>query len=134
MSDDPKPAFVFPDPDAPRRFWWPITVLVPADGAQEEQHFEVQFEELTLEQIEAVAELAAPRDSDDARAVRGLFEEVVVIQRVVVGWRDVVNTGGTPIPFDAANLEALSQISYVRRAVFDAYLDVITGRRLERKN
>ena len=67
MSDDPKPAFVFPDPDAPRRFWWPIPVFVPADGAQEEQHFEVQFEELTLEQIEAAAELAAPRGGDDAR-------------------------------------------------------------------
>ncbi len=53
MSDS-KPAFVFPDPDAPRHFWWPITALVPADGAQEEQHFEVQFEELTHEQIEAV--------------------------------------------------------------------------------
>ena len=130
---DPKPAFVFPDPDAPRRFWWPITVLVPADGAQEEQHFEVQFEELTLEQIEAAAELAGLRSGKDG-TVRALFEEVAVIQRVVVGWRGVVNAGGTSIPFDAGNLEALSQISYVRRAVFDAYLDVITGRRLERKN
>ena len=133
MSDDPKPAFVFPDPDAPRRFWWPIMVLVPGDGAQEEQHFEAQFEELTFEQIEAAAELAVPRD-DKARDVRVILEEVAMIQRVVVGWRGVVNAGGTPIPFDAGNLEALSQISYVRRAVFEAYVDVITGRRLERKN
>ena len=130
---DAKPAFVFPDPDAPRHFWWPITVLVPADGAQQEQHFEAQFEELTLEQIEAAAELAAPRDND-ARAVRGIHEEVVVIQRVVKDWRGVVNAGGTAIPFGTSHLETLSQISYVRRALFDSYLDVISGRRFERKN
>ena len=130
---DAKPAFVFPDLEAPRRFWWPITVLVPADGAQQEQHFEVQFEELTLEQLEAEAELAAPR-GDDARAVRGIVEEVTVIQRVVVDWRGVVNAGGTPIPFGASHLEMLSKISYVRRALFDCYLDVISGRRFERKN
>ena len=133
MSDDAKPAFVFPDPDAPRRFWWPITILVPGDGAQQEQHFEVQFEELTLEQLEAQAELAAPRD-EDARAVRALVEEVAVIQRVVVDWRGVVNAGGTPIPFSASHLEMLSKISYARRALFGCYLDVITGQRHERKN
>ena len=130
---DAQPAFVFPDPDAPRHFWWPIVVLVPADGAQKEQHFEVQFEELTHEQIEAAAELAAPRGSD-AHAVRGIFEEVAVIQRVVKDWRGVVNAGGTAIPFGASHLETLSQISYVRRALFEAYLDVISGRRFERKN
>ncbi len=57
-----------------------------------------------------------------------------MIQRVVKDWRGVVNAGGTAIPFRASHLETLSQISYVRRALFEAYLDVISGRRFERKN
>ena len=65
---------------------------------------------------------------DDA-AVNGLLAESnsSLVRAVLVGWEGLQEHDGTPIPFDAENLERVAGIAYLRRPLVDEYLRFCSG-------
>lgn len=103
-------------------FDWPVTVRAPKDGGFEEQTFTVRFRAITSGRAKRLAEDLAPAAArDQERKLADLLPDVVI------GWRDVVDEDGAPIPFDADALERILDLPYVRVAVMAAYVQAITG-------
>lgn len=103
-------------------FDWPVTVRAPKDGGFDEQTFTVQFRAITSGRAKQLAKdlaPAAPRDQE--RKLGDLLPEVVI------GWRDVVDEGGAPVPFDADTLARILDLPYVRVAIMSAYVRAISG-------
>ncbi len=98
----------------PRDFFWPVKIQVPGLGAQE---FEAQFADLGQDALSAFGSDAGG-DADLCR-------------RVLTGWRGVVDEQGAEVAFTSERMEALINRPYARRAIVEAFVGAILGRRDE---
>lgn len=112
--------------NAVTEYTWPVDVQVPSDGKYLPYRFKGRF---------------ALLQGDDAGEVRemfrsGQFEELELTRRVFIGWPEgeVGDEEGNPLPPDADNIETMIQLPYVRKAILDAYIDSLQGRKAARKN
>jgi hypothetical protein len=98
---------------------WPVTVRVPSDGGSyAEQRFEARFRVITS------GEAANLMEADPSG--RRLME------RALIGWADVVDEAGAPLPFAPELSDRLLSIPYVFAAIAGAYTDSVVG--ASRKN
>lgn len=111
------------------RFKWPVTIRRPSPtdtGHIEEQTFVGLFR--VLPRSEAAALAQEMRDATTSEEIAEAEDRQIA--RVLEGWEDVVDEGGTPIAFGAAALAQASQWSWFREAVSRAYAEGIGGARL----
>lgn len=88
---------------------WPVPVRLPQDGGTwREERFVARFRMLPIAELKA---LSAGESSDAA----------LLLDRVLVGWSDVMTEDGRPLPFTAENKAALLGIVYVRNALIFAF-------------
>jgi hypothetical protein len=118
---------MFTIPDRPR-FWWPVSVQVPADrpdaaGTLETQVLNLRFVMLPADEVERRARLV--RDAGDGEeAVARAVEDVAT---AIVDWSDVVDGDGRPVPFDPATLRRMLMLPHLRAAVLRAYAQAMAG-------
>lgn len=99
---------------------WPVEVSVPVDGgATERQSFTAHFE--LRPRSERHIDVGAAHETMSA-----------FLAGVLVGWDDLQDADGAPLPFDAAARDALLDVDYVYLAVAQAYGRAISG--IDRKN
>lgn len=107
-----------------RRYRWPVTVRLPGaePGTIEEQTFVALFEaphrDDALAELEAISKLNG-RDQEDALLA-------AVLSRVV-GWEDVTDAAGSPVPFEPQRLRRAAQEPWFRAALDAAYRQSLNG-------
>lgn len=120
-------------------FWWPVKVLEPdpeQPGKLIEQEFQAEFKLLDDNEAKASAEVRRQivarfsPDLDD-QALQAVTDELEAherasVRRVLVGWRDIVDAKGNPIPFDDQSFSALYNMYRVRTALNRAYKEAIS--------
>lgn len=97
------------------RFWWPVTVYVPADdGKYTKSEIRVRYRMAGQKALEA-ALLGGDGDHRD------------LMQEVIVGWEGIGNDEGDAMPFSADTLATLLDIPPFRYAAVRAYFEAIKG-------
>jgi len=106
---------------AVRKVVWPVTVSSPENGGHvEKETFDVEFEVLDQDAMDALV-----RGGED------------LLERVVVGWPDSrgpTDQDGKRVTFSPLGKAQLINVTYARRALFDAYSEIQQGRAAARKN
>lgn len=125
----------------PPRFREPVTVVRPTEadvGAGVEETFTAIFEALSKADANALEALAAEADAALAKAAAAddptekraaaleadrLYTRIEIdyCRRVLVGWDEIEQEDGTPVPFDADEREALIFFPWFRAGVREAY-------------
>lgn len=105
--------FVFLGPDAQREFEEKVEVDVPGVG---KQVFTAKFLDLPQSKQK---ELTDDRDNRDA-----------LIMNVLIGWDGIEDKDGKPLPFNTTTVKAALDFAYFATAVYDAYFNAVSGRRL----
>lgn len=94
---------------------WPVVVNVPIDGGKVSTHrCYATFELLDSDSLQ-----------DLTRECKG--DDVQVMLRVIVGWRDICDEDNRPIPFSSAELKTLLVKDYVRTAFVTAFNKALYG-------
>ena len=91
----------------------PVTFKTPAaGGTYQTNSFMVEFKRLSVSEVKQL-----PQDATDADIAR----------RVVVGWNEVEDGQGNPMPFSADGLEKLLDIVGVAPAIVRTYFECVSG-------
>ncbi len=120
-------------------FWWPVKVLEPdpeQPGKLAEREFEAEFKLLDDKEAKASAEarrLIVARFSPDLddKGLQAVTDELeahdkAALRRVLTDWRNIVDMGGKPIPFDDQAFAAAYNMYRVRTALNRAYKEAIS--------
>ena len=100
-------SFVLADPK--RIYKVPVTIPVPADGAEpEEAQITCHFRLLAADEMQPLIDAG---------------DDLPVLSSILAGWEGIQTHDGGSLPFNASNLERLSRIGYWKLAVIDAYMD-----------
>jgi hypothetical protein len=98
----------------PTSFKWPVIVKDPVDGGDfEESTFTATFKRMGR------AEFSGLADKGDA----------ALIEKLLLGWSDINDEDGKPVPFTKENLKAQCDDGYWMRAVISAYSSTFDGAR-----
>lgn len=107
-------------------YWWPVTVRIPSQtkpGVWDEQKLKLHFVAQTRDDaVAAQAKYEKMRSISD----RAAHESAQLADRVI-GWEDVLDEDGAPIPFSADVFDQAMQHSWFRTAVARAYSDSQIG-------
>jgi hypothetical protein len=107
-----------------RTYKWPVTVHIPADGGKfTKATFTAEFKALPQKEIDRVVEEG-----------RGGDRDADLCTECLIGWSGVQDENGNDIPFSDEAKAKLLDITYVRHALLDAFLESITGGGARRKN
>ncbi len=107
------------------RFWWPVTVSVPdtkTPGRFMRQSFEVEFEAIGTDEAERLRADFAAKEGEEARRAQHYL-----LERVVTGWRGVVDTAGAAVPYSGDTLVAAAAQPWVARGLYEAWTAAMTG-------
>ena len=98
---------------------WPVVVEIPQDGGKTtKQTFTGEFEIVDQDELNQLA-----------------LEGADLLARVFTGWeKGVGDEEGKDLPFSEEMRQKLLKITYVRRALFEAYGQIQHGRAAPRKN
>lgn len=103
-------------------FFWPVEVLVPADGGKFDKHtFDAEFKRLDQDQLKAMRERIERREVTDD----------IFVREVLVGWRGIVD-GEADLPFSETSLRQVLQVPNAAASVVLAFTEAHAG--LIRKN
>lgn len=92
--------------------WWPVSINEPIDGGKVAIHpCEIEFELLPQSEYELLAQ-----DGD-----------ITLLERLVQGWRDILDERGEPLAFNEDNIQALLQVPYVRSSFLQGYMQAVSG-------
>lgn len=94
---------------------WPVDVKVPDGGQYKTETFTARFKVI-------------PQDRWD-ELVAGQNVDAAVVKDVLVGWADIADEQGQPLPFDGSSLEQVLGVPYVRTALVQAYMASLAGAR-----
>lgn len=89
---------------------WPVTICVPVDGGEVEKH-----------EIVAQFKLVSLKRSAE------IIGDQAFLAEVLVGWEGVHDADGNALPFTDENRERLCDVSYVKPAIVQAYLECSAG-------
>lgn len=102
------------------RFDYPVDVNLGVDdkGKPKSERFFITIEPMESEQAEALEKETEALPAAEQSAARDN-----ILRRTIVGWRDVVadSKKKTPVPFSAANLDAMLKRPWIKVALFRAY-------------
>jgi hypothetical protein len=94
--------------------WWKVRVSVPQDGGTVRQDsFKAQFKIMGDARFAEVAKDATPAE---------------MLREVVVGWSDLT-ANGEPVPFSEDMRDRITDLPFMRSALFDAFLEARVGQR-----
>ncbi|MCG9624641.1 hypothetical protein L1D34_07280 [Vibrio mediterranei] len=97
---------------------WPVDVVVPVDGGKTQDH------PITLN-------LKLTNTVDANKVFMGQEPE---LKAAVVGWTEIYDGSGDPIPFSAEALENLLQNPHFTQAVVRAYQECIAAKPAEKNS
>jgi hypothetical protein len=112
-------------------FWWPIKARLPSAskvGELDDMTFALRFRLRGMDHLDAAQ--ARIRALPETERLAAQIEDTL---DTVLDWRDVVDTDGRPVDYDAGVLRRLLGIGAVMRAVSEAYGEAIAGG-AQRKN
>lgn len=95
--------------------WITVRLTVPSDDGLQQQSFRAQFLILPAKERQAIA--------DDPRAA---------LRKIWLGWENIVDVEGTPVPFSETARDQLMEYDYVTIGVASAYERATAG--IETKN
>lgn len=102
-----------------------ISVDVPLDlGKSERQKFVMELKRLSVSDTKSLIAEATERTLDD----------LDMIKRYCVGWSGLVDSDGSELDYNSANLEMILDIPYIRKGIMDAFLEDVFGKEAVRKN
>ena len=102
-----------------------VKVDVPMDMGRTERHsFILELKRLSVTETKELVEEAQNKEVTDDEMIR----------RYAVGWEGVSDENGEPLDFNTANLEAVMDIPYVRKAIMAAFIEDVFGKEAARKN
>lgn len=110
--------FVLCENDPP--FKWPVKLYKPSSktpGEFEEQTFVALFQPNPALEVE----ITEPKETSGSTAVRDL--DIERMRGVLIGWEDVADQKGDPIPFSEMAREWLISADRVRFALWQAYFE-----------
>lgn len=91
----------------------PVLFKIPADGGTYQSNsFMVEFKRLSVAEMKQL-----PQEGTDADIAR----------RVVVGWNEVEDANGQPLPFSSDALEKLLDIVGVAPAIVRTFFECVSG-------
>jgi hypothetical protein len=90
---------------------WPVTVELPDNGQYKKETFTAIFKKVGRRSFE---------DLDDAATESLIFD-------VLLGWEDITDEDGKPIPFSEDFKTELLDDTYFLRGVMAGYLDSLQG-------
>jgi hypothetical protein len=92
--------------------WWPVTITEPTDGGAVTAHkCQIQFDIVSQDKFD---ELAGQGD-------------IVLLNSLVKGWQEILDTNNKDLPFTKKNIDAMFQVPYVRSSFVNAYLHAVSG-------
>ncbi|MFD1914113.1 hypothetical protein [Halodurantibacterium flavum] len=89
-----------------------VRVRVPVDGGYSDQEFKARFRVLPWDEVEKL-------DRNPTEQLRQIW----------IGWEDIADDQGVPVPYSDAVRDQLAALLYVRVALLSAYSDAISGAR-----
>lgn len=92
--------------------WWPATINEPIDGGITTEHkCQIQFELVS-------------QDKFDELALQG---DIILLNNLVKGWKEILGTNNKDLPFTKKNTDAFFQVPYVRAALINTYMNAVSG-------
>lgn len=99
--------------DASPSYWWPVEVLVAAPGDQagrvDKHDFEVEFNRLGVEEVEAL----------NKRILAEKLADSAIVQLIARNWRKVVDAKGASLPW--SELPVVLNVPGVAGAICEAF-------------
>lgn len=93
----------------------PVTVSEPSDGGARKVTLRVKYRLLTNSQFEEFSMRLREIPDDEISAKKRIIEDLLLNH--IVGWEDIVDESGAPIPYSTEMLRALLDLPYVREAL-----------------
>ena len=104
MEQNQKPLFVI---DTNPAVTWPVVVKLPADGgAFVEYQFDAKFRVLSAAEFAALSVESVSNGTTEVTMIEILKDNSYQFAKLVIGWDEVADTSGTPVPFTADALAA----------------------------
>lgn len=102
-------------------FWAPVTVKVPNEaGGYDTARFKTRFKVLAQSRVRELG--------DGGQGDAGLLKEAVI------GWTDLADETGAPLPFSDEALGGLLDLPYMQLALVETYLERTLNGRYKAKN
>ncbi|OON62282.1 hypothetical protein B0920_02045 [Massilia sp. KIM] len=102
-------------------YFTPIKVLVPnGDGTGTEYKFKAQFKRLPQEELDDLYRRLNPEKLNEGEEP---LTDDEVLDRVMVGWADVLDKDGEPLEFNEQNLAIVKNISPTRAVLVVSFFD-----------
>lgn len=99
------------------QFSYPVNVEIVGDGGVRKTHtFTAQYKRIDRDEFDAIV--------DQVRA--GELKDRDLVDRVLVGWKDVQDEDGNELPYGDAGKEALYSVLPVLPAIAAAFLEANT--------
>jgi hypothetical protein len=104
--------------DLSNTYWWPVKFAVPreAGGTVDTFTFTAEFRRLPVDESTSIFDEAAKKKAPDNDIARQL----------IVGWKDVMDGNGAPVPFSDVALARALTIHGFGSAVVQAYVDSLS--------
>lgn len=103
-----------------------VKVDVPLDmGRVERQNFVAKFKRLSASETRELIE--------EFQSDKGITDEDLM-GRYLLDWEGVSDDNGGDVPYTRANLDAMMDIVYVRKALVNAFVEDVFGKEATRKN
>ena len=103
----------FLTPDEANEFTWPVTATMLTPDGPVAQTFTPRFLEIDEDELNAI--FKEPKS------------DIALLQRVLIGWDDLLDRAGKTLPFSASARDQLTKKPRLRKAVVEAYIDAILG-------
>ena len=105
----------------PGPYLWPVAFTLAGDnGAMQEFTFTAQFRQLPQREIDALFE--------KLKETPPQISDTDIVKQVLIGWRDVQDESGQPVPFNNDSLDTLLDYPRARAGIARAYFESVVGK------
>ena len=108
-------------------YTWPVVVSIPDAGKRRTETFTATFNRLSKDENKQLAELmmAYQRAMEANESVSDLPDDREIADRVLAGWKGILDGDGEEMPCTEANREQLLNVAAFVSAVVRAYFESI---------
>ena len=108
-------------------YTWPVVVSIPDAGKRRTETFTATFNRLSKDENKQLAELmmAYQRAMEANESVADLPDDREIADRVLAGWKGILDGDGEEMPCNDSNREALLNVAAFVSAVVRAYFESI---------
>lgn len=108
-------------------YTWPVVVSIPDAGKRRTETFTATFNRLSKDENKQLAELmmAYQRAMEANESVADLSDDREIADRVLAGWKGILDGDGEEMPCNDSNREALLNVAAFVSAVVRSYFESI---------